>query len=111
MPVCKFFSTKSGCARGDKCFFQHVQPATPEQLGSAISPPNLMASWRATDSNPIGPPNTLLSGFPDPLAKVSCRYFKKGACKNGDRCRFQHNATSEAEEVITLESTPQPVRK
>lgn len=108
MLVCKFFPSKSGCARGDQCSFQHVQLANQEQLDSAISPPNLMPSCRATDSIPTGLAKTPLSSFPDPFAEVGCRYFKKGACKNGDRCRFRHNTTSEEE--IAHESIPQQAR-
>lgn len=97
MPVCKIFSSKSGCVRGDRCYYQHVQLANQEQLESAISPPNFVPAWRITDSSPTGPAKAPLSGFPDPLAEVSCHFFNIGVCKNGDRCRFRYKATSEEE--------------
>jgi len=99
MPVCKFFSSPNGCGRGAQCYFQHVQLGSPEQLDSTRRPPNLMPTYRTTNISPTGPATTSLSAFPDPLAEISCRYFKIGGCKNGDKCRFRHDATGEEEEA------------
>ena len=109
MPVCKFFSSKNGCGRGAQCYYQHIQLANQEQLDSAIRPPNLVPSYRITDSNPTGPAKMPMFAFPDPLTEISCRYFNIGKCKNGDRCRFRHNATSEEEKAH--ESIPQQATK
>ena len=48
-----------------------------------------------------------MSAFPDPLAEVSCRYFKRGGCKNGAECRFRHEATSEEEKAHDYYILPQ----
>lgn len=87
MPVCKFFSSKSGCARGDQCYYQHGLPP--------VNPADRAQSWRKTrnESDQIIPAGASLANFPDPVAKVSCRYYSIGACKNGDSCRFRHEGT------------------
>jgi CCCH-type zinc finger len=108
MPVCKFFSSKSGCVRGDQCYFQHVQPASQQEFGSAITLPYVSRSWRTAGHGSTAPSKPPASGFPDPVAGVSCRFFASGACKNGDRCRFRHETTSGEEiphEVTTEEET------
>ena len=107
MPVCKFFNTKSGCGRGSKCYFQHVQPESQEPLDSTMHPPNFMLSWRNPDSNPTAPASTPISSFSNPLAEVSCRYFKIGTCKHGADCRFRHDAISEEETTHDCDP-PQP---
>ena len=95
MPICKFFS-KGGCARGDQCYYQHVQSAAAQQqVRSVVSPANRALSWRTTRNEETAPARAFLASFPDPVAEVSCRYFSIGACKNGDNCRFRHEATSE----------------
>ena len=99
MPVCKFFSTPGGCGRGAQCYFQHVHPGSQEQLVSPMRPPKIVPTYRTTNTSATGPAPTPTSSFPDPLAEVSCRFFKIGKCKNGDKCRFRHDATAEEEKV------------
>lgn len=110
MPVCKFFSSKGGCARGDQCYFQHVQPASQERLGSPKSPPILIESCETTDGNSAEPAKARFSGLPDPLAEVDCRYFSLGTCKYGDKCRFRHTAMNEEEIAHESTSIPQQAR-
>lgn len=99
MPVCKFFLTKNGCARGDKCYFQHVPLGNQKRPGPVISPLKSTLAWRVPQDNLTGPADQILSGSPDPLAKVSCHFFSIGTCRNGDSCRFLHDATNEEETV------------
>lgn len=99
MPVCKFFSSTNGCRRGAQCYFQHVQLGSQEQLDSIINPANLLSTYRTTSTNPTEPTMALTSVSPDPSAEVSCRYFKTGGCKNGDNCRFRHDAAGEEEKA------------
>ena len=89
MPICKFFLTKDGCLRGDKCYFEHAQPG---QLGTSQ---NTAATAKTIDEIPRKSSKTPFADRPDPLAKVSCRFFKLGTCKNADECRFRHDTTSE----------------
>jgi len=93
MPVCKYFSSKNGCRRGDQCHFQHVQLESPEQLESTMRPPYLMPSFRIANRGPTTPATVPIYTSPDLLAEVDCRYFKTGGCKNGDKCRFRHDTT------------------
>ena len=99
MPVCKFFSSPNGCGRGAQCYFKHVQLGSQEQLDSTMRPPTLPPTYRTTNISPTGPATTPLSAFADPLAEISCRYFKIGGCKNGDKCRFRHDTTGEEEKA------------
>ncbi|KAL8836355.1 MAG: hypothetical protein Q9176_006365 [Flavoplaca citrina] len=61
--------------------------------------PNLMPTYGTTNLSPTRPATTPFSAFLDPLAEVSCRYFKIGGCKNGDKCRFRHDTTGEEEKA------------
>lgn len=88
MPTCKFFSSASGCARGDQCYYKHVKPV------AIASPANRAQSWRITRNEKTPPAGAPLASFPHPVAEVSCRFFSIGACKNGDGCRFRHEAPS-----------------
>ncbi len=99
MPVCKFFSTPGGCGRGAQCYFQHVHLGSQEQLDSPMRPRKIVPTNRTSNTCATGPPITHMSSFPDPLAEISCRFYKFGGCKNGDRCRFRHDATAEEEET------------
>ena len=47
----------------------------------------------STDSDSPAP--TPSSGSTRPLGLESCRFFKVGACRNGDSCRFRHDATAD----------------
>lgn len=96
MPVCRFFSRKGGCERGDQCYFQHVQLSNPESLHFVSRLPNLKQSKLSAGS----------AGSTEHLAEVSCRYFNLGMCKYGDMCRFRHNTPSEGE-VMHEPITPQ----
>ena len=91
MPVCKFFQSRTGCARGDKCYFQHVQLANLDQLSLADSTSN----WRIGDRSSVIADRAPLPDLPSPLSNVPCYFFSIGACKNGDACRFQHDAKNE----------------
>lgn len=106
MPVCKYFSSQSGCIRGDQCYFQHVRP---EGQGNFDSTRELSSSWRTPHSNSTRPASTSLIGPADPLADVKCRFFIAGACKYGDACRFRHQ--SKSDEKTPDESFPQLARK
>ena len=95
MPVCKFFPTKNGCGRGDQCRFQHVQLAGQGQVETTAAVRNrkplsehLAKSWRR------GSTESELPGT-DITAEISCRYYGRGHCKNGDECRFRHDNPSE----------------
>ena len=95
MPVCKFFPTKDGCGRGDQCRFQHVQLVEQDQV--EIPTPvrnrkplskNITRDWRG------GSTKSELPGT-DLTAEISCRFYRRGDCKNGDECRFRHDIQSE----------------
>lgn len=95
MPVCKFFPTKDGCGRGDQCRFQHVQLFEQDQVETAALvrnrkplSKNIMKDWRG------GSTKTELPGT-DLTAEISCRYYGRGNCKNGDECRFRHDIPRE----------------
>ena len=102
MPVCRFFSSQSDCARGDLCRYEHILRESQEQ-----SPLNL-PSWRPTDSIPTRPARAPITDVPDPVAEVTCRFFKQGKCKNGDTCRFRHDSI--VEEEHTQDAIIQQVR-
>ncbi len=106
MPVCKYFPRTSGCLRGDRCYYQHIQPPSQEDLDSTRPPPNIMPSRKIINENLTGPAEMPLSGFSGPLAEVNSRFFYLGVCKNGDDYRFLHNATGE-EEVAPKAIPPQ----
>lgn len=107
MSVCKFFSSKAGCKRGDQCHFPHIQPAT-QDVVPAISPPTRIPSWRPTDSSVTGSIGTPSFGFSSPMNEVDCRFFNVGSCKYGDSCRFRHNASKQEE--ISQEAVIQQAR-
>ena len=95
MPVCKFFPTKDGCGRGDQCRFQHVQLVEQDQVETVAPvrnrkplPKHIMSDWRG-DSTKSELPRT------DLTAEISCRYYGRGNCKNGDGCRFRHDIPNE----------------
>ena len=95
MPVCKFFLTKDGCGRGDQCRFQHVQLLGQGQVETTAAVRNrkplsehLAKGWRR------GSTESELPGT-DLTAEISCRYYKRGHCKNGDECRFRHDTPGE----------------
>ena len=102
MPVCKFFSTPGGCRRDAQCYFQHVPLGSQGQLDSPMRPPKIVPTYRTTSTSAAGPATTPTSFFPDPLTDISCRFFKIGRCKNGDKCRFRHDATAEEEKAHEL---------
>lgn len=98
MPVCKFFSSKGGCGRGDKCFYQHVRPADQQRLDEAMSLPQLIPHWSITNNDPKGPARKPFPGSSlDRVAEINCRFFDRGACRNGDDCPFRHEAAAVAE--------------
>ena len=109
MPLGHFFSSTNSCGRGTQCYFQHVRLGSQEQLDLTMQPPNLMPTYRTTNSSPAGPAITLTSAFPHPLIKVICRYFKIGGCKSGDKCRSWHDAIGEEEKG--LDYTPRRARQ
>ena len=102
MPVCKFFSTPGGCGRGAQCYFQHVPLSNQGQLDSLMPPPKMVPTYRTTNPSAIRPAITPTSSFPDRLTEISCRFFRIGKCKNGDKCRFRHDATPEEEKAHEL---------
>ena len=109
MPICKYFSSDTGCGRGDQCYFQHVQPGNQNQLNSINHPLNPLPTYRVTASNHGGPVTAPISAFPDPLAEIGCRFFKIGKCKNGDKCRFRHDITRDEVPLQTSEDVdPKP---
>lgn len=61
-----------------------------------------MPTYRTTSTSAARPATTPTSFFPDPLTEISCRFFKIGRCKNGDKCRFRHDATAEEEKAHEL---------
>ncbi|KAL9130728.1 MAG: hypothetical protein Q9217_001165 [Psora testacea] len=67
-----------------------------------MRPPKIVPTYRTTNTSATGPATTPTSSFPDPLAEVSCRFFKIGKCKNGDNCRFRHDAIAEEEKAHEL---------
>ena len=95
MPVCKFFTTKDGCGRGDQCRFQHVQLVGQGQAETTAAVGNreplsehLTKDWRRASTDSELPETDL-------RAEISCRYYGRGHCKNGDACRFRHDTPSE----------------
>jgi len=106
MSVCKYFSLTNGCRRGDRCYYQHIQPPDQEDLDPARPPLVPLASHAIINGNPIRAAAMRLSGFSAPVAEVKCRFFDLGACRNGKDCRFQHNATGK-EEVAPEVAPPQ----
>ena len=108
MPICKFFSSTSGCLRGDRCYYQHVNPPSQKDLDSTTILPTSMPSRNLNPGSPLRPAKLPLPGSPDPVAGVSCRFFNMGTCKNGDNCRFLHNGAGEDE--AAPESIPPQAR-
>ena len=56
--ACKFFGTKRGCAKGDRCPFRHsetVLSGGASASGSVVSPAAAPEDARAIDINPVGP--------------------------------------------------------
>ena len=49
------------------------------------------------------------SATPDPLREISCRYSKIRRCKNGDKCRFRHDAIDEEKEELHDVVHPQAI--
>ena len=87
MSVCKFFLTEGGCRRGAQCHFEHIRLDNQEQ--SKTSATAIINGFSTEDARK---PST---EFSDPVAQVSCRFFKSGTCKYGERCRFRHDETGE----------------
>ena len=61
--------------------------------------PNRMSAYKTTTISSAKPTISPMSAFTDPLAEISCRFFKISECKNGDKCRFRHDTRGEEEEA------------
>ena len=100
MTVCRYFLSKSGCARGAQCRFQHIRQGRKEQDPISLSPVNDIIQGPEL----IG--TTSASSFGDLLAEVTCRFHRMGMCTKGTDCRFRHDISVEGGENLEAVSFP-----
>ncbi|XP_033633902.1 uncharacterized protein LOC117295389 [Asterias rubens] len=94
-PKCRFFKKSGKCRFGEGCKFAHeLQEGSPRDVSrGAIS---------SGGSEDVGQPETTPQGKPDATSlgkpvssaaeaeKKACRFYLKGSCRSGQRCKFLH---------------------
>jgi len=75
---CKFFA-KGFCEMGENCRFRHPG------AGKPVPPPR-----RAAREPPRARGSKGSKGGKDSRSKTVCIFWERGACKNGEKCRFLH---------------------
>lgn len=93
---CQYFAA-GYCARGDPCFYAHEAPPTPTTWRDPLPPPLPMVQplpLPMTQSLPVVQPTPQRPTNSRALA--ACKFFARGACKNGTVCPFAHPTASPA---------------
>jgi Zinc finger C-x8-C-x5-C-x3-H type (and similar)/RNA-binding, Nab2-type zinc finger len=84
MPLCKYYSSKRGCSRGDSCKYRHDQSDIHDQFKrTTIS--GAKPCKAPTEHAQISTAATLSSA-----SGTICQYFIRGVCKRGFSCSFSH---------------------
>ncbi|KAG4031463.1 hypothetical protein MFRU_009g02370 [Monilinia fructicola] len=79
MVPCKYFTTITGCGRGEVCRYSHETDSTAAALPSMDRLDLNIENQR---------PSQLLR--PQSQALIACKFFAKGLCQKGDGCPFSH---------------------
>lgn len=92
MAVCKYYSSKAGCAKGSQCRFEHVQSENHQQERSTPS------SADQKRDEPLDSGSRAGASSQSSDSKISCRYNAREKCLKGEGCRFRHDAKCNGEE-------------
>mmetsp|Transcript_12324 Transcript_12324/g.39678 ORF Transcript_12324/g.39678 Transcript_12324/m.39678 type:complete len:350 (+) Transcript_12324:574-1623(+) len=98
-PPCSFFA-RGACRNGDQCRFSHAAPAaagTPPSPAKQAAPCSFFARGACANANcrfshAAPPPPVVVVGRQVSSGRALCSFFARGACRDGDACRFSHDA-------------------
>ena len=107
MAVCKYFASRSGCRRGDRCKFQHPDPQEAEQTQPSPHP-GLDQHSQNTSTLPIRTVK-ISEKMNNQASPQLCRFFHAGNCKHGDDCRFKHEIVDQESTDPKIEETSESV--